>query len=895
MSRLYRALLRLYPAEFRRRYGAELIAAFAATRLEAQYNGARGTLRLWMHIAGDLVSSAARQRMRQLSRALHALAGSGTPGLPASTRRREMETVLQDLRSAMRQFLRRPGFTAIAVLSLAIGIGGNTVIFALIDGYVLHPFPYPDPDRLVAIGATFPKLSSDTSYVEVLSPAEYEDLKTSRTFTRTAAFDLGNRNISGGDVPERVFTGLLLDDLFPVIGMAPALGRGFTPEELSPNGPRVAIISHRLWQSRFGSDPAILSRSIRIGGESTAVVGVMPPGLLVIGTDLWLPWPVDTASIPRNRRQFTVLARLAPGSSLQDANAELAATAARVQSDEGSRYREYEGWRLRATPWASALMQDVRTAAFLLLGAIALVLLIACANLTNLFLARSTTRERELAVRLALGAGRWRLARHLLTETLTLAVAGAAAGLLLTYFGLQGAGALVPTQFQALGLDAALNGRVLSWSVVLAIASGLLVGIIPALHATRADPHETLKGDARAGGVSSGRRMRQVLVVAEIALAVVLLLGAGLLLRSFARIQRVDPGFDPRGVLTMRLTLPRERYEAERINVFFDALLDRIAAIQGVRAVSAASQYPPLSFGSTQFAPESATGAGESLPTAMITVATPRHFETLRVPLRSGRTFSSADRLDSPRVAIVNQTFAERYFQGADPTGQRIRIGSPDRPRPWTTIVGVVADVRNSGTTQPARPEIFTPVHQQTDWNQLFVLVRADAAPGVLLPSIRAAVMSLDPEQPIYGIQTLEEAMAGSSFQQRIAAVLLAIFAAVALVLAALGIYGVMSYSVSARTQEMGVRLAMGAQQRELMWMIFRHVLTLSAAGVTIGLVLLAVAGRALRGLLYGVAPSDPVTIVTVVLTLGVVAIIAAWLPAWRASRVDPIAALRYE
>ncbi|HEV3485223.1 MAG TPA: ABC transporter permease, partial [Vicinamibacterales bacterium] len=497
MSRLYRALLQLYPAEFRRRYGAELIAAFADTRLEPQYNGARGTLRFWMYIAGDLVVSAARQRTGQLRGALRAAVGGGTPGLPASTRRREMETVLQDLRSAMRQFVRRPGFTAIAVLSLAIGIGGNTVIFALVDGYVLHPFPYPDPDRLVAIGVTFPKLSSDTSYVEVLSPAEYEDLKTSRTFARTAAFDLGNRTISGGDVPERVFTALLLDDPFPVIGMAPALGRGFTPEELRSNGPRVAIISHRLWQSRFGGDPAILSRSIRIGGESTAVVGVMPAGLLVIGTDLWLPWPVDTASIPRNRRQFTVLARLAPGSSLDDANAELSAIAARVQSNEGSRYREYEGWRLTATPWASALMQDVRTAAFLLLGAIGLVLLIACANLANLFLARSTTRQRELAVRLALGAARWRLARHLLTETLTLAVAGAAAGLLLTYFGLQGAAALVPAQFQALGLDAALNGRVLLWSVFLAISSGLLVGIIPALHATRADPHETLKGDTR--------------------------------------------------------------------------------------------------------------------------------------------------------------------------------------------------------------------------------------------------------------------------------------------------------------------------------------------------------------------------------------------------------------
>lgn len=806
-----------------------------------------------------------------------------------------MDAIQQDLRYAMRQFVRRPGFTAIAVVSLAIGIGGNSLIYGVIDGYVLHPFPYPDPDRLVAVGVTFPKLSSDTRYVEVLSPAEYEDIKTSRTFAHTAAFDLGNRNISGGDVPERVFTALLLDDLFPVIGMKPALGRGFTREELAPNGPRVAIISHRLWHSRFGADPAILSRAIRIGGETAAIVGVMPPGLVLIGTDLWLPWPVDTASIPRNRRQFTILARLAPGVSIDQANAELGSIAARVQAAEASQYKEYDGWRLTATPWAAALMADVRTAAFLLLGAIALVLLIACANLTNLFLARSTTRQRELAVRLALGAARWRLARHLLTETMLLALLGAAAGLLLTSFGLKSASALVPSQFQMLGLHAGISSRVLWWSLGLAAASGLLVGLVPALQATRTDPHESLKVDGRSGSGSGGRRVRHVLVVAEIALAVVLLLGAGLLIRSFVRIQNVDAGFDARRVLTMRLTLPRERYEGERINAFFTALIDRLASLQGVRDVSAASQFPPLSFFSTQFMLENAATGGESLPTAVITVVTPGHFETLRVPMRSGRAFTSADRLDTPPVAIVNHTFASRYLQGRDPIGQRVRIGSPDRQRPWTTVVGVVADFRNSGATQPVRPEIFTPVYQQTDWNQLFVLVRGDASPGALLPGVRQVVMSLDPEQPIYSIQTLEEAVALSSFQQRIATVLFGIFAAVALVLAAIGIYGVMSYTVSARTQEMGVRLAMGAQRGELMWLIFRQVLTLAAGGLAIGIVFLLAAGRTLRGLLYEVAPLDPVTIVGVAATLALVAAAAAWSPAWRASRVDPIEALRYE
>jgi putative ABC transport system permease protein len=657
----------------------------------------------------------------------------------------------------------------------------------------------------------------------------------------------------------------------------------------------VAIISHRLWHSRFGADPGILSRTIRIGGETAAIVGVMPPGLVLIGTDLWLPWPVDTASIPRNRRQFTVLARLAPGVSMEQANAELSSIAARVQTAEAARYKEYEGWRLTATPWAAALMQDIRTAAFLLLGAIALVLLIACANLTNLFLARSTTRQRELAVRLALGAARWRLARHLLTETLLLALAGAAAGLLLTYFGLKAASALIPSQFQMLGLEAGVSQRVLWWSLGLAIASGLLVGLLPALQAARTDPHDSLKSDGRAGAGRSGRRLRQALVVGEIALAVVVLLGAGLLIRSFARIQRIDPGFDARGVLTMRLTLPRERYQGERINAFFDALLERIAAVRGVRAASAASQFPPSSFSTTEFVLEKGNVANDSLPTAVVTVATPGHFDTLRVPMRSGRTFTAADGLNTPPVAVVNHAFANRYFQGADPIGQRVRLGSPDRQRPWTTIVGVVADFRNSGATQPVRPEIFTPVHQQTDWNQLFVLVRGEGSPGALLPSVREAVMSVDAEQPIYAIQTLDEAIALSSFQQRIAALLLGIFAAVALALAAIGIYGVMSYSVSARIQEIGVRLAVGAQRGQVMWLILRQVLTLAAAGLAVGIAALLALGKAMQGLLYGVRPSDPITIAAVAAALGLVALAAAWSPAWRASRVDPIDALRYE
>jgi putative ABC transport system permease protein len=892
--RLASALLRVFPARFRRRYGGEVLDAVQQGRAAAG-RGLVSTSRYSLHVAADLVAALARVRLRQLSGAMQRTAGRGAPRLPQSRKRSEMETLRQDLRYAFRQFVRRPGFTAIAVLSLGLAIGANSAIYGTLDGFVFHPFPYPDPDRLVAIGVTFPKLSSETGYVEAISPLEYLDVRSARSFSAAASFDLANRTITGGDVPERVFTALLLDDLFPVIGMPPALGRGFTKEELGPNGPPVAIISHRLWQGRFAGDPGILDKPVRINGRATSVVGVMPPGLVVIGTDLWLPWGGDPNRMARNARQFNVLARLARGASLAQANAELEAIARRIELAEKPRFAEYENWRVTATPWAEALLRDLRPAAFVLLGAAGLVLLIACANLTSLFLARSSTRQRELAVRLALGAAPWRLTRLLLTESMLLAIGGAAVGLALTWIGLKGATALIPGQFQSLGLEAPLNARVLSWSLALAMASGVLVGLAPAWQATRTDPHDSLRADARSGGAGPGQRLRHTLVVAELAVSVALLFGAGLLMQSFLNLQRVNRGFDANGVLTTRLTLPRDRYPGEAAGAFFDELSARLRALPGVSAVGAASQFPPGETLETRFTVDGAAVDTHTLPTAIITVATPSYFDALRIPLRGGRTFAATDRLDSPPVAIVNEAFAERHLPGRDPIGQRIALGSGDRTQTLTTIVGVVADYRNAALTDPVRPQIFTPVRQQTAWNQLFVLVRADVDAAGLIPSVRRTVASLDADQPIYLTRTMDEVLATASFQQRVSAVLVAIFAAVALLLAAIGIYGVMSYAVAARTQEIGVRLAVGAQRRDVVWLILRQVLRLSAIGLAAGAFIVIAAGPALERLLFGVRAADPAMVAITAIVLGTVALAAAWGPAARASRIDPIEALRNE
>jgi putative ABC transport system permease protein len=899
-----RALLRLYPPAFRARFGREIEQLVRASWQESP-NADRSTA-FWASVVADLVTGAARERIaaaREWRRERHRQRLARThrsPDHPATPQGDRMGTLAQDLRYAWRTVRKSPGFALVVIVSLALGIGANSLIYSVVDGIVLRPFPYPNADRIVSIGVTYPALSGERRFIEAISPPEYNDIRAgSKTIDRFFAFDLGNRNISGGDQPERVFTAFVWGDPMAAIGVRPLLGRSFRPEETTTQGDAIAVISHRIWQSRFGGDSAVVGKSIRVNGQPTQIVGVMPPGFLVIGSDLWLPMGVDPSAIPRQTRQWTVIGRLRDGATLTQANAEMKALAGRIEREYGRERKEYAGWHMEVDTWANAVVGEFRPTATILLGVVALVLLIACANIANLLLARATARQRELAVRRALGAGRFRIARQLLTESVLLALAGAGVGLALAYVLLGPMTSMFPEQVRSVGVSATINGHVLLYTLAAAIASGLLFGVAPALQGIRGGGREWLTGEGAAGRLTTsagGRRVRNAFVVVEIALSLMLLVGAGVLLRSFSRLQGVDPGFDTRNVLTMRLSLPREQYKKEGVGVFFEEVSRRLAAVPGVRAAGATTQFPPGNVFSTQIAVDARPVTGDQLPMVDITNVAGDYFKSLGYALKSGRLLAATDDQKSPPVAVVNESAARKYFGGSSALGRRIVLGESNTPRS-VEVVGVVGDVRNRGLTQPPSPEVFVPVSQDlAGWNnQLFLTIRTQSDPLAMLPVVRRTIASLDPLQPVYMIRTLDDAFAEAVSQRRAAMLLITIFAGVALMLAAVGIYGLMSYMVNERTHEIGIRMALGAAGNDVLGLVVRQTVRLVTIGAVLGIAGALALGRALTSMVFEVRPSDPTTLAVVTALLMLVALVATLVPALRATRVTPLVALRRE
>jgi len=812
-----------------------------------------------------------------------------------------LQTFWQDARRGARGLLKAPGFTLAAVLTLALGIGANAAIFSVVNAVLLSPLPYAQPERRVMVWSRWNAF--DKTWV---SPAEVLDYRERcRTLTSVAAWGTGQVNLTGDGDPVRVGAARVTTDTFETLGATPRLGRGFTDEEAREGAEPVAILSHGLWQRRYGGDPSIVGRTILVDGASTRVVGVMPAGFKLPTdyhvdraepTQLYTPFALN----PQNRGSHGLYAAaaLAPGATPAQASAELAAVTAAL-TREGL-YRESMQFGAFAVPVDEEILGTIRPALLLLFGAVAFLLLIACANVANLLLARAESRHREMAIRSALGAGQWRLVRQLLTEGLVLAALGGAAGIGLAWAGVQALTAYDPASVPG-AASVAIDGRVLAFAAGLAALTTALFSLVPAWRAARLDLTDSLKEGGLQGSVGVARqRLRRALVVAEMALAVVLLVGAGLMIRSLWALQRIDVGFAPANVLTARVSLPEATYGSpDEINGFYRRLLERVRALPGVDDAGVMRSLPLSDeIGDWGLDVEGFEETPDNRAKGDWQIVSDGALEALGERLVRGRTFTAADTADAQLVAMVNETLAARYFAGRDPVGGRIRMGGNNQP--WLTVVGLVADVRHNGMTGEVKEKFYVPHAQFAraagfPYPAMYVVVKAAGDPLALAAPIRQAVAALDPNLPVANVRTMERVVADSISTPRFTGFLLGLFAAVALTLSAIGIYGVLSYIVSQRTHEIGIRMAVGASVGSVVRMVLAGGLALSVAGIALGVIAAMFVTRLMATLLYEVAPLDPVTFMAVPIVLAAVALAASYVPAWRAARVDPLRALRTE
>jgi predicted permease len=823
-----------------------------------------------------------------------------------------MTTLVQDLKYALRTFVERPGFALAAVLSLALGIGANAAIFSVASALILTPLPYADADRLVIVWNRSPGLGIAEDW---FSTAQYFDIKSSHAGFEQVAIAIGDTyNLTGDGVPERIGVIHVSSNLLPMLGARPALGRLFTSEEDRPGGPQRAILGHGAWMRRYGGDRSIIGRTLVLNGDATEIVGVLPPSFTLrkeaiptlygaADAEIVLPLPLgsDAAAI-RTHEDYNIVGKLKPGVTLAEAQAEMDVLTARLRRDFPQSYPANGRLTFGIVPLAEQVVGGVRLALTVLLAAVGLVLLIACANVANLMLARAIARQREIAVRAALGATRGRLVRQLLTESLLLAAAGGALGVLLAVWGVRWIHILGPSSVPRLH-EVEIDLGVLLFALALSVASGLFFGLVPALRLTRLDLPGNLKDAGRGASASRafwghGRGTRRLLVVSEIALSVMLLIGAGLLIRSFNALQRVAPGFNPENVLTFELSMNGPKYEAPgRVVDTYREIWRRLGALPGVEAAGGVSALPL----SQMFAwgPITVEGwtppSGEQFINVDMRSAGGRYFAAMQIPLLEGRLFTEHDSLGAPRVVIVDDRMARELWPNESPIGKRLhRGGVTDTSAPWMTVVGVVGRIKQYTLDGDSRIALYFP-HTQFPWRAMNAVVRASNDPAALAATIAGELRAIDPDLPTYRVMTMTARVDESLARRRFSMLLLTLFAGLALGLAAIGIYGVMAYIVSQGTRELGIRLALGATPRAIAGLIVGHGMGVALAGVGIGVGAALLLSRYLESLLFGVAARDPLTFAAIPLLLASVALVACYAPARRAARIDPIVSLRSE
>ena len=802
-----------------------------------------------------------------------------------------MRLLPSGLRQALRSLRRAPAFTLAAVTTLALGIGANTAIFSAVNGVLLHPLAYPDPDRLVVVWGRHTTIGRETA-----SQPDFLDWREqARSFEALAAMTSTRFNVTGAGEPEVVNGGIATANLLHVFGVVPSVGRGFRDDEEHGAAPKVAMLGEGYWRRRFGAERNIVGSRILLSGVPHTVVGIVPAQLqLERPVDVWTPLATDSTR-PRRADFLTVFGRLGQGASLDRAQQEMTTIMRRLEAQ----YPESNAnWGAEVVALREQMTGEIRPALLVFMGAVGLVLLVACANVATLMLARAAGRRREVTIRSALGASRARLAGELLLESMLLALLGGALGLLLALWGVEGLRSLGPDTLPRVN-EIGLDLRVLGFALVLSLVTGLLFGLAPIWQMAGRDLHDGLAVGSRGVAGGSGiQRARSALVLGEVALAFVLLAGASLLLRSFERLQRVDPGFVADRVLTARVTLPRLAYpEEERWLAFGQELLARTAAEPGVRSAALVSDAPlgdspPFwSFGIQG----GETPAPDAVQDAAVFTASASYFETLRIPLVRGRLFDATDRVGSPDVALISQSVAQRYWKGKDAVGARITFGDPADPEVrWMTVVGIVGDVLHERLNGQAYPQIYIPFEQSPE-RSMVLAARTSGDPLALVPAVRRAIAGIDPDLPLADVSTLEDRKAVSLARPRVNATVLGGFALAALVLAAVGIYGVVAYGVVQRTRELGIRMALGAGGSTLLRMVIRQGMMPVLGGMAVGLVGALAGGRLLRGLLFGVGAGDPTILALVTGFLVTVALAAMYLPARRASRSDPMIALRVD